>query len=51
MPPSEREKGYYFSAQMNYFIFAVQSDRVSLTVYDMYGGVIDQVDDLTAVKK
>jgi hypothetical protein len=51
MSPSERDKGYYFSAQENYCIFDVQPDRVSLTVYDLYGGVIDHVDDLTASKK
>ena len=51
MSPGERDKGYYFSAQENYCIFDVQPDRVGLTVYDLYGGVIDRVDDLTATKK
>jgi hypothetical protein len=51
MSPSERDKGYYFTAQYNYCVFDIQPDRVSMTVYDLYGGVIDQVDDLTAVKK
>lgn len=42
---------YYYSSQENVFIFDADSDRLSLTVYNPYGEVIDRIEDLMAIKK
>lgn len=41
---------YYYSSQENIYIFEADSDRLSLTVYNPYGKVIDNIEDLMAVK-
>ena len=42
---------YYYSSQENFFIFKAGQDRISVTVYNPYGEVIDRIDDLMKVKE
>jgi hypothetical protein len=41
---------YYYSSQENIMIFKADSKRISVTVYNPYGEIIDKIDDLMAVK-
>jgi hypothetical protein len=42
---------YYYSSQENFFIFKADQDRISLTVYNPYGEVIDSIENLMKVKE
>jgi hypothetical protein len=42
---------YYYSSQENFFVFKVNKEGLSLTVYNPYGEIIDTIEDLMAVKK
>lgn len=42
---------YYYSSQENVMIFKSFKDGISVTVYNPYGEVVDQIDNLMAVKR
>jgi hypothetical protein len=41
---------FYYSSQENMFIFKADADKISLTVFNPYGEVIDKIDNLMKVK-
>jgi hypothetical protein len=41
---------YYYSSQENVMIFKADSQRISVTVYNPYGEIIDKIDDLMIIK-
>lgn len=46
------QKGcYYYTSQENFMLFKADNKKISVTVYNPYGEVIDKIDDLSAVKK
>lgn len=42
---------YYYSSQENFFVFKADQDRISITVYNPYGEVIDNIENLMKVKE
>jgi hypothetical protein len=43
--------GYYYSSQENFFIIKADQDRISITVYNPYGEIIDNIENLMKVKE
>ncbi|MCP5104134.1 MAG: metallophosphoesterase family protein [bacterium] len=42
---------FYYSSQENFFIFKANGDGISLTVYNPYGEIIDEIKNLMKVKE
>lgn len=42
---------FYYSSQENVFIFKADKDKISLSVYNPYGEIIDAIDNLMKVKE
>jgi hypothetical protein len=52
LPPHTSQRGcYYYSSQENIFIFSADKDKISVTVHNLYGEIIDRIDDLMKVKE
>jgi 3',5'-cyclic AMP phosphodiesterase CpdA len=45
----DKEK-YYFTSQEHVLIFNADKEKISLTVYNPYGEIIDKIDNLIAIK-
>jgi 3',5'-cyclic AMP phosphodiesterase CpdA len=41
---------YYYSSQENFLLFNASKKKISVTVYNPYGDIIDRIDNLLAVK-
>jgi hypothetical protein len=48
---TSRRGCYYYSSQENVFVFSADQDKISVTVHNLYGEVIDRIDDLMKVKE
>jgi len=42
---------FYYSSQENFMLFKADNKKISVTIYNPYGEMIDKIDDLMAVKK
>jgi hypothetical protein len=52
MPDHTSKRGcFYYSSQENFFIIKTDNSKISLTVYNPYGEILDAIDDLMQVKK
>ena len=52
LPSHTSKRGcYYYSSQENTFVFSADQDRISVAVHNLYGEIIDTIDDLMKVKE
>ena len=43
--------GFYYSSQENVLIFRANGERISVRVLNRYGELIDEIDNLAAIKE
>lgn len=42
---------YYYSSQENFMLFKANEKKISVTIFNPYGDIIDRIDDLMSIKK